>query len=206
MGGIIFRQNTPKAVKRFAAMGLDTDKYIGQFGQKGFMLDCELGNISAPEFCSEFAKACGKSFISHEQALECWLEFIDDVPVERLDALQRLHKDYSLGLASNTNPFVLEYMDSPKISVRGKPLSKYFDNMFCSCYIHLYKPSVDFFNYIINEGGLKAEQTLFIDDSKANLEGAAKVGIHTLHIPSNENWIPILSDWLKTHNLPDPLA
>ena len=206
MGGIIFRQNTDKAIKRFAAMGLDTDEYIGQFGQKGFMLDCELGNISKPEFCREFAQACGKPAISHDETLHCWLGFIDDVPADRLEALERLRKDYTLGLASNTNPFVLEFMDSPAISEYGKPISAYFDHMFCSCYMHLYKPSEEFFRYIIDTGGLKADETLFIDDSKANLEGAAKLGIHTLHIPSNQNWIPILSDWLKSHKLPDPLG
>ena len=39
MGGVIFRQNSEEAYRRFRAMGVNTDDYMGEYGQKGFFLD-----------------------------------------------------------------------------------------------------------------------------------------------------------------------
>ena len=41
MGGVIFRQNSEEAYRRFRAMGVNTDDYMGEYGQKGFFLDVE---------------------------------------------------------------------------------------------------------------------------------------------------------------------
>lgn len=205
MGGVIFRQDTREAIDRFAAIGLDTDEYIGDYGQKGFMLDCELGNINEKEFCRRLALAIGKDSVSHNEALYCWLGFISDVPVGHLRALDLLHKEYRLGLASNTNPFVMEFMDSSAISTDGRPVSSYFDALYCSYMLHLYKPSPDYFREILGRENIRPEEILFIDDSAANIEGAARLGINTLHVRSNENWIPILSQWLEAHHCIDPL-
>lgn len=203
MGGVLFRQNTRKAIGRFAAIGLDTDEYIGKYGQKGFMRDCEMGNISEQEFCARLSAACGTRPISHRVALDCWLGFIDDVPYENLKELERLRKHYRLGLASNTNPFVMEYMDSPAISPDGKGISSYFDALYCSYLLHLYKPSEEYFQEILRRENLRPEEILFIDDSEANINGAKALGINTLHVPSNENWIPMLYNWLESHQDPE---
>ena len=39
MGGVIFRQNSEEAYLRFRAMGVNTDDYMGEYGQTGFFLD-----------------------------------------------------------------------------------------------------------------------------------------------------------------------
>lgn len=36
MGGVIFRQNSEEAYRRFRSMGVNTDDYMGEYGQKGF--------------------------------------------------------------------------------------------------------------------------------------------------------------------------
>ena len=50
MGGVIFRQNSEEAYRRFRAMGVNTDDYMGEYGQKGFFLDVETGKIDAGEW------------------------------------------------------------------------------------------------------------------------------------------------------------
>ena len=41
MGGVIFRQNSEEAFRRFREAGVNTDEYMGEYGQKGFFLDVE---------------------------------------------------------------------------------------------------------------------------------------------------------------------
>jgi putative hydrolase of the HAD superfamily len=50
--------------------------------------------------------------------------------------------------------------------------------------MHQVKPSREIFEQILQEGGMKAEETLFIDDSKRNCEAAAALGFQTLHAKS----------------------
>ena len=42
------------------------------------------------------------------------------------------------------------------------------------------------------EGNMKAEETLFIDDSEKNIEAARRLGICTLKVENGEDWRPML--------------
>ena len=55
MGGVIFRQDSEEAFRRFREAGLDPEKYMGAFGQKEFFLDVENGKIDADTFCRKMA-------------------------------------------------------------------------------------------------------------------------------------------------------
>ena len=39
MGGVIFRQNSEEAFRRFREAGVNTDEYMGEYGQQGVFLD-----------------------------------------------------------------------------------------------------------------------------------------------------------------------
>lgn len=39
MGGVIFDQNSEEAFRRFRSLGIDTDYYMGAYGQRDFFLD-----------------------------------------------------------------------------------------------------------------------------------------------------------------------
>ena len=89
MGGVIFDQNTEEAFRRFRSLGIDTDYYMGVYGQRDFFLDLETGRIDADTFCQRVGEVVGHA-VSREQARDCWLGFFDGVPVERLDDLVTL--------------------------------------------------------------------------------------------------------------------
>lgn len=56
-----------------------------------------------------------------------------------------------------------------------------FDNLYASHLMHLVKPHPSFFREILKREGEKAENTVFIDDLKANVEGAMSIGIDGFH-------------------------
>jgi len=65
-----------------------------------------------------------------------------------------------------------------------------FDELFNKSYFsfaeHLEKPNPHFFELILDHEHLLPEETLFIDDSKKNIEAAQALGIHTYNIRRDE--------------------
>ena len=188
MGGVIFRQDSEKAFRRFREAGLDPEKYMGAFGQKEFFLDVENGKIDADTFCRKMAEASGREHVSWEEAQHCWLGFLKDVPVERLHYLLELKKHYHVCLLSNTNPFMMSFTRSSKFSSDGKPISFYFDTLFCSYEMKAYKPDSEIFIKALNTDKMIANETLFLDDSMKNIVAAQRLGIQTLYVKTNEDW------------------
>ncbi len=188
MGGVIFRQDSEDAFRRFREVGLDPEKYMGAFGQKEFFLDVENGKIDADTFCRKMAEASGREHVSWEEAQHCWLGFLKDVPVERLHYLLELKKHYHVCLLSNTNPFMMSFTRSSKFSSDGKPISFYFDTLFCSYEMKAYKPDSEIFIKALDTDKMIADETLFLDDSMKNIVAAQRLGIQTLYVKTNEDW------------------
>ena len=46
----------------------------------------------------------------------------------------------------------------------------------------LRKPDSASFDYILKDSQLKAEETLFIDDAKVNIDGAQAIGLKTVYL------------------------
>lgn len=188
MGGVIFRQDSEEVFRRFREAGLDPEKYMGAFGQKEFFLDVENGKIDADTFCRKMAEASGREHVSWEEAQHCWLGFLKDVPVERLHYLLELKKHYHVCLLSNTNPFMMSFTRSSKFSSDGKPISFYFDTLFCSYEMKAYKPDCEIFIKALDTDKMIADETLFLDDSMKNIVAAQRLGIQTLYVKTNEDW------------------
>ncbi len=195
MGGVIFLQNTEQAFKRFASQGIDTDIYMGAHGQKGIFLDLEEGKIDKEGFRQGMSEIVGHD-VSMQDAAYCWQGFFGGVPVERLHALLELKEEYYLGLLSNTNPFMMELTDSPDFSDDRRPISDYFHSMFLSYEMQAYKPDEKIFRMALERDGMLADETLFIDDAIKNIEGARKLGIHGLHVPTNADWRQLVCEML----------
>ena len=188
MGGVIFRQDSEEAFRRFREVGLDPEKYMGAFGQKEFFLDVENGKIDADTFCRKMAEASGREHVSWEEAQHCWLGFLKEVPVERLHYLLELKKHYHVCLLSNTNPFMMSFTRSSKFSSDGKPISFYFDTLFCSYEMKAYKPDSEIFIKALDTDKMISDETLFLDDSMKNIVAAQRLGIQTLYVKTNEDW------------------
>ena len=56
------------------------------------------------------------------------------------------------------------------------PLS-YFDRAYFSHEMHITKPSLSFFSYILEKENIRAERAFFIDDRKSNTDAAESIGI-----------------------------
>jgi len=193
MGGVVFRQNSEEAYRRFREIGIDPSQYMGDYGQKGFFLDVETGMIGAEEFCRYLAEASGREHISFEEAQYCWLGFVKDVPVQRLHNLLTLRESYHVCLLTNTNPFIMAWTRSENFSTDHLPITHYFDKVFCSYEMRAYKPSPEIFRRAMETDSMLPEETVFIDDSAANVKAAEALGIHGLHVKTDDEWLDDLT-------------
>lgn len=200
MGGLIFTQNTQEAFKRFKAIGLDPEYYMGEYGQKDFFLDVETGAISDDDFVKKVAEVRGDNRLTWDDILQCWLGFFDGVKSKVVNDLDCLRKDYHLCLLSNTNPFIMSHTKSKAFTEGGRPITDFFDTLFLSYEMGICKPDARIFLKALEMEHMKADECLFIDDSKKNTDAAEKVGIHTLYVPSNTDWMPALKERLKELN------
>lgn len=90
-----------------------------------------------------------------------------------LDLVDDLSRDYTIGILTNFNSdfWLLE---------KQWNYLKHFqkDNIFIASEIGLTKPDKEIFEYVLDKLKSKSSETVFIDDSATNVEGAKKVGIN----------------------------
>jgi len=84
-------------------------------------------------------------------------------------------------LLSNTNEIHEAAFNKILEDERGiANIGAFFDRVYLSHRIGMRKPDVTVFERILEENNLKAEHTLFIDDSPQHVEGARKAGIRAI--------------------------
>jgi putative hydrolase of the HAD superfamily len=154
----------------------------------------EMGKITTEEFVSKFTEKYPN--ISAQQFMDAWNAILKDFPLHRLDFLKELaaSKKYRLFLLSNTNELHISWIQNDW----GLPLYEEFKSCFEQFYlsheIHFRKPNADIFEFVLQENGLQANETFFIDDTTANTDMAASLGIHVWNNnPETEDVVDLLS-------------
>lgn len=196
-GGVLIEINTSNAIKEFANLGLEApEKYLNSYKQSGAFYALENGDISDRQFIAELSELCNRE-ISYDEARNAWMGFIVKVQTQYLEWLQQLRPQYKLSVLSNTNPFLQGWARSSAFTPCGKRLDDYFDSLFLSYLMHCSKPSEEIYKKMLSDGRMKADETLFIDDSEKNIEAAKKVGIKTLLVKNGEDWREALAKYLE---------
>ncbi len=197
-GGVLTLLDTNEALNRFKALGVEKpEDFINPYCQHGPFFKVENGDITAEQFCKELEEICHRS-INFEDAKHAWCGFLASVHEDFLEYLQQLRTRYRLSVLSNTNPFIQSWALTPDFTSKGKSLEDYFDMLFFSYRMRASKPGEEIYRKMLLEGNMKAEETLFIDDSEKNIETARRLGINTLKVNNGEDWRPILDKILLT--------
>jgi len=98
------------------------------------------------------------------------------VPIpETMELIRSLkRKGNRIFALSNMHVASIDYLEQ-KYSFWGV-----FDGKVISCRIHMIKPEPEIYRYLLDYYDLIAEETIFIDDTPANLEPASRLGIRTV--------------------------
>ena len=140
----------------------------------------EQGLITTDEFLEFYLDNFPN--LDRDSLLEVWNCILGDFPIHRLDYLRQLAADrkYKLILLSNTNELHINWI---KENVDFyEEFKANFDAFYLSHEIQLRKPNANIYEFVLNENNIKAEESLFIDDTEENIITASSLGIHTWHI------------------------
>ena len=189
-GGVLFDLSWEGAVASFKQIGLaDAEVRLDRFHQRGVFEELESGRISPDEFRVALQEMCNRP-LTHEQVLGAWLGYVgapvDERKLQRLDELRA--RGYRTFLLSNTNPFVQSWAESAAFSAAGRPLSSYLEKCYTSYEVGIMKPDLGIFQFMLDDAGILPAETLFLDDSPANIAAAAQLGIQTMLVEKNADW------------------
>ena len=145
----------------------------------------EKGDINLDQFRMEI-RSLLKTKASDTAIDEAWAQVIINSDQERMDMLKKLNANYRIFLLSNTN--------SIHVSTAFERINNSFDVDFRSLFEEVYfshqlgmaKPAANIYNYVLEDAKIEACETLFIDDNKANIEGAQQLGFKTYHLKPRE--------------------
>mgnify|MGYP000934383170 CR=1 FL=1 len=128
------------------------------------------GSISSEKFSNAMAKKLNLSLEKYNDAFKR-----DEVPNEEVFEYiaKTLKPNYKLALVSNaTGNSVRRKIPEEKLAL--------FDEVFISAEVGLLKPDAKLFQLALDRLGVRAGETVFVDDHQKYIDGANAVGLQTI--------------------------
>ena len=123
LGGVLINLNVRRCMSAFealmgeatmrAVLGMDSNgegvKAVS-VASKQLMADFERGLISQDDFVAEVLSYC-HSGATAQQVTDAWMSMLEDLPAERLAAVDELRKNHPVYLLSNGNDLHFNYIE-----------------------------------------------------------------------------------------------
>lgn len=190
--GNIFVNLNPKATEdAFRELGLSkwTDDLIE------LNHSYEFGKIDELQFIKGIQKHIPTAdLVSIRQA---WNAQIADFPLKRLEFLQFIRPKFKLFLLSNADQTHIDRFEHKEGISFSRDFYSCFEKTYFSFDIHMRKPDKKVFQLILNNHNISPRTTLFVDDTKANIESAKKAGLNTWHLNPEKEDVTQLFDYIK---------
>lgn len=178
LGGVLLNIDPKKTIEAFGVLG--TEQLIGDKGlsyDHDIFYQMEQGQVTPDEFRDGVRQLLAAN-ISSEKIDAAWTAMLLDFPGIRVELLRSLRKEYKIYLFSNTNAIHVEKYHSNFRNQHGFEVSTLFEKDFYSNEIGFRKPTPESFQEIIRLSGINPSESLFIDDSRQNVEAAIATGLH----------------------------
>jgi putative hydrolase of the HAD superfamily len=186
-GGVLYDIDYAATERAFRALGIAhfEEKFSKQKQSQLFDL-LETGKIEPDAFLERMQTLC-PSGTSKKQVLNAWNAMLIGIPDEKLRLIESLQGRYHLFLLSNTNRIHAQFFEAQIEKQYGLALFKsLFEKVYYSHEIGQRKPHSSVFEWVVDQNGLQADETLFIDDSPQHLEGAKQAGLQVLQVQTNK--------------------
>jgi putative hydrolase of the HAD superfamily len=188
LGGVLYHINYQKTISAFAKIGDEKFKAnYSQFNQDKIFDEYETGVISTKEFVHQLQRMLPNS--SSKEIIAAWNAMLIGMPKEKFEYIKELSKKYNLFLLSNTNKLHMQNVNkSIKEELGIEDIGSYFTKAYYSHEIKMRKPHVKTFKWVLTDANLKAEETLFVEDTIQHIEGAKKAGLKIHYFKSNSSF------------------
>ncbi|HEU4791153.1 MAG TPA: HAD family phosphatase [Flavobacterium sp.] len=152
----------------------------------------EIGSISGEDFLNGIQKHTNNASI--EDISKAWNAILLDFPLYRLEFLQMLSSKYRLFLLSNTDAIHIDTFEQKSGTSFYSSFYQCFEKIYFSFEIGMRKPSPEVYNFVLDQNGLQAKHTLFIDDKKENTDAALALGLPVWNLQVGEEDVVDLFD------------
>jgi len=183
LGGVFIEVDYFKTQDAFINLGVThfNQLYTQQHSSPLFAL-LETGKVTPGEFYNRFREVSGIN-LTNEQIRTAWCAMLGNFYTDALDWLTQVGQRYNIFLFSNTNKI---HEDAFNITLQHQTglnsIDGYFKKAYYSHTLGLRKPDVASYQAILDEQNLVAGETMFIDDSIKNVEGALQAGLQGLFL------------------------
>jgi putative hydrolase of the HAD superfamily len=180
-GGVICTFDYRIFCQRLAGRtGRTTDQvFAAAFGDR-LQREFETGRLSGPAYHRAVMDRLGAD-VPYEEFFPMYGDIFTEIPAT-CDLLRRLHARYLLYLLSDTNEIHFGYVRETVGILRV------FRECIVSYQVGAMKPDPRIYGEALRRSGLPATACVFVDDRPANVEGAARVGMHALLFQSPEQF------------------
>ncbi len=185
LGGVILNIDFKQTALAFAELGIGNfSEYYTLHSLSPLFEKLELGLITPAIFYDEF-RGLVQLRLTNEQIMHAWNALLLDFPPEHIEWLKEIKTRYSIYLLSNTNEIHHEcFTRKYKEEIEDRNFDELFIAAYYSHKLGLRKPSIEVFRIVLEKENLNVAETIFIDDSEANIEAAKQTGLHTIYLPS----------------------
>ena len=179
LGGVLVRTGDGGSREALAAeLGftreeLDKEMFDNEGGKKG-----QVGLISGADHWHQLANSFG---IEHEELMDRFFE-ADQLDVGLVAFIRELKKRVKVGLLSNAFSTLRKNLEEWNIL-------DLFDDVVISAEVGLIKPDAGIYQMALDGLGVQAEEAIFVDDLKHNIEAANALGMKGVQFQTREQAI-----------------
>lgn len=184
LGDVIIPINPGLTAMAFAQLsGLTVPQVQALFFEHKVFQQFETGLVDDAGFRDHVRTILNNNDWADEVIDEAWNTLLLELPLDRIRRIQELRGHYRLFLLSNTSPIHIREVNQKLAKVAGiDTLDKLFEKVYYSYDIRMMKPSPDIYQFVLNDAGLLAEETVFLDDNADNIRAAAELGIQAVQV------------------------
>ncbi len=189
IGGVLWHpKGTPLSANwaarcRLSPKDFDEIVYNSEWGAQAL-----LGSITGEEMWENIGAKLGLSPIERSQCEEEYWAGVWDT--EFLDFCDALKSRYKLGIVSDAESTARE---------KAKPWvnESLFDVIVFSSEVGVCKPNARIFHRALEQVGVSASETVFIDDREKNVHGAKALGIHAIQYKNRSQVIAAVNEYIS---------
>lgn len=174
LGGVVVRWEPDALIAKLFSDPLVRTAMRAEFVGHADWLALDRGTLSPRNAIERAAKRIGLPETDIEKFLQQVPPALVPIP-DMINLLYRLKAyGHTLFCLSNMHVASIEYLE------KTYTFWEVFEGVVVSCRLQLCKPEAAIYSYLLETYGLKANDTVFIDDSAENLTAAADLGLHVL--------------------------
>lgn len=198
LGDVIINIDVPRAAQSFATLsGLDLKEVLDIFQQNELFRQFETGRLDATAFRGYVRQILRNEGWADGDLDKAWNSLLLDIPPQRIEMLQKLAKKYRLFLLSNTSSIHIAKVNEILHETSGVArLDDLFEKIYLSYEMGIMKPDTEIYERVLEDAGLVAEETLFLDDNADNIAAAGTLGIKTIHVQKPLTMLDYLPDYV----------